>query len=218
MAKPPRRQFDDQQACCYHLASRCVRGALLCGRDEYTQRDYSHRSAWLTDRLATLKDCFAIVVLGHAVSNRHFHVVVYYDPRACIWWDDEEVARRWINVFPPTNGRLASLQTVYPRELLLARPERLERARRSLGSLSEFMRYLRIAARSRRSEYAVNMMFYRHFLEHRSQEGPLPRVVLTTILQLFCVPFIPGDSWSFERPSAASTAQARHWSRSPRQS
>ena len=143
MAKPPRRQFDDQQACCYHLASRCVRGALLCGRDEYTQRDYSHRSAWLTDRLATLKDCFAIIVLGHAVSNRHFHVVVYYDPRACIWWDDEEVARRWINVFPPANGRLASLQTVYPRELLLAKPERLERARRSLGSLSEFMRYLK---------------------------------------------------------------------------
>ena len=38
----------------YHVMNRCVRRSWLCGYDEYTQRDYSHRKEWIVNRLKYL--------------------------------------------------------------------------------------------------------------------------------------------------------------------
>jgi hypothetical protein len=44
----------------YHVLARCVRRAWLCGYDEYAGRDYSHRKAWVLERLTQLSWMFAI--------------------------------------------------------------------------------------------------------------------------------------------------------------
>ena len=43
MATPRYKLVDGEEPCSYHLVSRCVRRAWLCGWDDYTERDYSYR-------------------------------------------------------------------------------------------------------------------------------------------------------------------------------
>lgn len=171
MATPRYKLVDGEEPCSYHLVSRCVRRAWLCGWDDYTERDYSYRREWLIERLETLGRCFAVEVFNFAVMSNHFHVVVHYDPKACESWSDEEVARRWVEVFPPTeHGRIIEERKAEARELLLDDANRLERARRSLGSLSEFMKHLKqpIARRANAEDDCTG-----HFFEQRFYSGAL---------------------------------------------
>ena len=150
MTTPRRLLVDPVNACDYHLVSRCVQGAFLCGRDPRTGRDYSHRRQWLVDRIRLLACCFAVEVYAYCIMSNHFHLVARYDPLARWRWSDAEVARRWVDAFPPKEkGRVVEERKPEARELLLGDPDRLFRARCTLGSLSAFMKHLRIAARSR---------------------------------------------------------------------
>ena len=162
---------DDQQACDYHVASRCVRRAWLCGRDKRSGKDYSHRRRWLIDRLLLLARCFAVEIYAYAVMSNHFHIVLHYDPNACQVWSDEEVARRWTEAFPPKPRRGdADATKAAARESLLRDPARLARARRTLGSLSHFMKHLKqpIARRANIEDDCDG-----HFFEQRFYSGAL---------------------------------------------
>lgn len=171
MATPRYKLVDNEIALGYHLVSNCVRDAWLCGRDKRKGKDYSHRKQWLVERMLALARCFAVEIDAYAVMSNHFHLVVHYDPKACDTWSAEEIAKRWVDAFPPTErGKVAEERKPETRELVLGDPERLERARRTLGSLSCFMKHLKqpIARRANEEDGCKG-----HFFEQRFYSGAL---------------------------------------------
>ena len=179
MATPRYKLVDEENAACYHVTSRCVRRAWLCGYDSVTQRDYAHRKDWLVDRMKKLARCFAVEIFGYAVMSNHFHMVLRYDPKASESWTDEEVAQRYVEAFPPrVKGQLdeqdkaeqLEQRKAEERELLMEDPEGLARARRTLGSLSRFMKHLKqpIARRANVEDDCEG-----HFFEQRFYSGAL---------------------------------------------
>jgi hypothetical protein len=52
----------------YHVVARCVRRAWLWGVDEYAGRDYSHRKAWVLERLEQLSS----ILKGHSGTRTDF--------------------------------------------------------------------------------------------------------------------------------------------------
>ncbi|MYD97007.1 MAG: transposase, partial [Gammaproteobacteria bacterium] len=143
MTTPRKLLVDPVHECDYHLASRCVRRSHLCGFDAPARRDFSHRRTWLPERLRLLVPAFAVDLYAYAVMSNHFHLAVRHDPLACRAWDDDEVAARWLDAFPPTvAGAVAEELKPERRELMLGDPGRVARARATLGSLSHFMKHL----------------------------------------------------------------------------
>ena len=60
---------DDGHVGVYHFIARCVRRAFLCGTDFYSGRDYSHRKAWILDRLRHLAGLIGDPVCGYAIRK-----------------------------------------------------------------------------------------------------------------------------------------------------
>src|SRR5688572_24854597 len=87
----------------YHVVARCVRRAWLWGVDDYAGRDYSHRKAWVLERVARLTQLFTIEACAYAVMSNHYHLVVHVDRGRAQGLTVEEVARRWLQLFsaPP---------------------------------------------------------------------------------------------------------------------
>jgi hypothetical protein len=49
-----------------------------------------------------LAEIFSVGIYASAVMSNHVHVVVRIDPTAAAAWTDEEVAMRWVRLFPAT--------------------------------------------------------------------------------------------------------------------
>lgn len=171
MATPRKQLVHSEVACTYHVSSRCVRQAWLFGFDKLIGKDFSHRKRWLTKRLRVLATCFAIELYAYAVMSNHYHLVLRHDPKACERWTDEEVAERWVEVYPPPGpGDTLEERKAAARERLLGNPDRLARARKALGSLSGFMQHLNqpIARRANKEDGRKG-----HFFEERFYSGAL---------------------------------------------
>jgi REP element-mobilizing transposase RayT len=127
----------------YHCISRCVRRAWLCGVDPYNEKSYEHRRKWVEQRLLELAEIYAVGLYAYAVMSNHVHVVVRIDPGAAATWSEEEVAARWIRLFPATvNGDVDPEACRLKEQTLLGNAERMAACRHRLGSLSWFMRSL----------------------------------------------------------------------------
>jgi len=141
MGLPRSAYVQEGQEGVYHCFSRCVRRAFLCGFDPVTHRDFSHRKAWLVDRLRFLAAVFAIEVCAYAIMETHYHTILRIRPDIAAKWSDREVASRWLTLFP--RHRDAKGVPVLPTEeeirALTDCPERIAQLRKRLCSLSWFM-------------------------------------------------------------------------------
>ena len=99
MPKARYRQVSVESTPYYHCISRCVRRAFLCGKDSQTGYDFEHRRQWIIDRIKLLCSVFAVDLCAYAIMNNHYHIVVRINSEQVAEWSDEEVAKRWMQVF-----------------------------------------------------------------------------------------------------------------------
>ena len=99
MARQNRRDiFDPNEVGAYHAVQRTVRRAWLCAMDTVSGKSFEH--TWIQDRLQELSASFGIACLSFAVMVNHVHVILRNRPDVVVGWSDEEVARRWWQLFP----------------------------------------------------------------------------------------------------------------------
>jgi REP element-mobilizing transposase RayT len=163
MALPRSKYVQEGQEGVYHCYSRCVRRAFLCGFDTLTLRDFSHRKAWLVDRLRYLAAIFAIEVCAYAVMETHYHTILRTRPDIVALWSDREVATRWLTLFPQHHDISGAPMPPTEKEItaLADRPERIAVLRKRLCSLSWFMgRLNEFIARAANKEDKVKGRFW----------------------------------------------------------
>ena len=163
MSLPRSKYVKDGQEGVYHCFSRCVRRAFLYGFDPLTKRDFSHRRAWLVDRLRCLATIFAIEVCAYAIMENHYHTILRLRPDIVATWSDWEVATRWLTLFP--RHRTIDGSALPPTDLdvraLTHAPERIAQLRQRLCSLSWFMgRLNEFIARAANKEDKVKGRFW----------------------------------------------------------
>ena len=114
-----------------------MRRAWLCGIDTYTGKSFEHRKPVVEARIQQLGEIFAVGIYSYAVMSNHLHVVLSVAPPSTCQRSDEEVARRWLVLYPPKPTDFATRQAE-----LCANPARLQVLRERLGNLSWFMQSL----------------------------------------------------------------------------
>ncbi|TWU26258.1 hypothetical protein Pla52o_01110 [Novipirellula galeiformis] len=144
MTRPPRaEQFTPDEVCIVHAVQRCVRRAYLAGVDPISGKDYSNRREWIRRRMEALASVLAIDVLSYAVMSNHMHLILRNRPDVVADWTDNEVALRWLKVFP---GRRLEEHLAEPTEIdvqtLCRDKTRLTTIRQRLSDISWFMRAL----------------------------------------------------------------------------
>jgi len=102
MPKPRSQQISLLDTPFYHICSRTVRKAFLCGLDQETGVSYEHRRAWIEQRLFQLAQVFAIDICAHAVMHNHLHLVLHVDSEQVKTWSTAEVLKRWHQLFKGT--------------------------------------------------------------------------------------------------------------------
>jgi len=141
MPEPRYRQVSVEDTPYYHCISRCVRRAFLCGADSVTGFDFEHRRQWIVDRIKLLCSVFAVDLCAYAIMSNHYHIVVRINADEMKQWSDEEVAKRWMQIF---SGPLLMHQYLASADLTSAElkcvADLFATWRERLGDLSWFMR------------------------------------------------------------------------------
>ncbi len=94
MTLPRKLIVDNEQAQWYHIISRCVRRAWLCGDG------FAHRKDMIRKRLVLLRKIFCIEIASYAIMDNHLHLVLRLDPRGAEGLSNDAVAQRWLQAFP----------------------------------------------------------------------------------------------------------------------
>ena len=140
----------------YHCMTKCVRGAdLLANACE-------DRKAWIEQRLQELAQIFAVGVGGFSVMDNHLHVLVRLDPDVASGWSDEEVVRRWGQLFPPRDKLRNPLPVADDWVQSSVKDEqRVKTLRERLQNLGWFMKCLKepLARLANRQDKAARRIF-----------------------------------------------------------
>ena len=134
--------LDPNEVQVFHAVQRCVRRAFLCGRDSVTGQSFEHRRQWIRERMEFLASVFGIDCCTYTVLSNHLHVVLRSRPDVVATWSDDDVARRWLKLFPKRRLEDGSPAEATDEELKLVTgsAERLAEVRRRLSDVSWWMR------------------------------------------------------------------------------
>ena len=102
MPKPRSQQISLLDTPYYHICSRTVRKAFLCGVDKETGVSYEHRRLWIEKRILRLSQVFSIDICAYAVMHNHLHLVLHVDSDRVKSWSTSEVLQRWHQLFKGT--------------------------------------------------------------------------------------------------------------------
>jgi REP element-mobilizing transposase RayT len=173
MPRLPRGEvIDADEIGTFHICQWCVRKSFLCGIDPSSGKDYSFRKEQVQKRMQFLAQFFAVDVMAFAVLSNHFHCVLRNRPDLVKQWSDEEVARRWLHIFPLRRNKDKSVPkpTDLEIQMLVGDSERLGELRRRLSSISWIMRCLgEVIARQANKDDEVTGRFW----EGRFKSQPL---------------------------------------------
>ena len=95
MPQPRKSQIAIEATSFYHVVSRCVRHAFLCGQDKFTGRSFEHRRAFIESELLRLVQVFYLDVVSYAVMSNHFHVVLFIDQDSQKSASTRDIVTRW---------------------------------------------------------------------------------------------------------------------------
>jgi len=127
----------------YHITSRCVRRAFLCGEDQYSGKSYEHRRQWIVDRVRLLSSIFAIDVCAYAIMSNHYHLALKVCPEQLDGLSEDGILDRWCALFKGPllvqNYRNGEDLKPFERKTL---SDIVEVFRKRLSSISWFMRCL----------------------------------------------------------------------------
>ncbi|WP_028299993.1 transposase [Oceanospirillum beijerinckii] len=99
MTRARQEQISPADTPYYHVISRCVRRAFLCGEDQFSGQSFEHRRQWVLERLSLLDQMFAIDICAYAIMSNHYHLVLYINQAQAQSWSDDEVIKRWQTLF-----------------------------------------------------------------------------------------------------------------------
>jgi len=158
------KQICLEQTPWYHVTTRCVRRAFICGYDSLSERDFTHRKQWIEDRLLFLTEVFCIDMAAYAVMSNHYHLVLKINRNQAQSLDDEAVIRRWTQLYPtnPLIKRLCSKEPLCEEESRLV-TEKIPVWRHELGNISRFMASVnQYIARKSNTEDGCKGRFWEH--------------------------------------------------------
>ena len=99
MTKARKHQISLDATPYYHVISRCVRRAFLCGQDKLTGRNFEHRRGWIESDLVRLSSVFFIDIAAYAVLSDHYHLVLHVDRSSAQKADMRDIIERWHSRF-----------------------------------------------------------------------------------------------------------------------
>jgi len=137
-----RETVSPQERQILHINQSCVRQAFLCGNDAASGRCFEHRREWIRERLEFLASVFGIDCLTYTILSNHLHLVLRSRPDVVAQWSDEQVARRWLRLYPHRREPDGSPCEPTPPEIdmIVNNPEVLAERRERLSDVSWWMR------------------------------------------------------------------------------
>ena len=157
----------------YHVWTRCVRRAFLCGKDRVTGKDFKHRRDWIHRYLPRLCQLFGIDAGFHVEMQNHLHLILKTRPDVVEGWSDELVARKWLEVNRLIHSRDGdTISEVTDEEIayeLKKEPGRAVKLRKNLCSVSQFMKALceHVSRRANREDETTGAFFEGRFRARR---------------------------------------------------
>ena len=120
-----------------HVMNRAVRQCFLMGDDPISGKNFDHRKLWMDQRLEFQAALFGLDLLGQAILDNHFHLVLRSRPDVVATWDDTEIARRWMTLCPQRKRADGSAEEPNEFELNAIRndPDRVREIRSRLSDI-----------------------------------------------------------------------------------
>ena len=141
MTLPRKQLISIEDTPYYHIVTRCVRRAFLCGKDKYSGKCFEHRRQLIVARIKQLAEVFNIDVCAYAVLSNHYHLVLKVNSTE--HWDEKRVLIHWssISAIIPLCQRFLKGEHLSKAELNMVYLK-TDEYRKRLMSISHFMQLL----------------------------------------------------------------------------